>query len=378
MPVGFLDQWLICGPFFSDRGWATLDEDYLFGEANVRPKEYSWTFGKQWTRFETKDHFLQFLFAPFQHTLFVTGYAHTYLHSPRAMDALLLMGSDDGVKAWLNGREVLLHDVNRAAIPGDDRAHIHLDKGWNSLLVKVRQGMAHWQFIAQIVGEDGQEVANLTSALEADCPLPPRLESAVGIRPRFTSETYGLTDSFFVREVQFEVGNTGSKPLVDAALAIEGLDLVPIDPLEPGRTRVFKVGIPLEAVARVMRGQINIRSDNEAPQVVVVLSEPSRLLRDLFAPFFIPDSRQVRIPALLEEFGWRKFAEDTQGVYMLIDPPGLRHYLSGLVGRFPMNDADSQMARQICSKLLTLALTGKADEFKHTLSGVKLPPLVAA
>lgn len=379
---GFLDQWLICGPFFSDRGWATTDEDYLFGEARVAPRKGSWTFGREWIGFDTSEHFLQFLFAPFQHTLFVTAYAHTYVKAREDMEAVLLTGSDDGIKVWLNGKVVLRNDVNRAAVAGDDRAAIHLNAGWNSLLIKVRQGMDHWQFCAQVLDKDGREIAGLESAREADHPEHPepvegRPARQVGVRVRFDVETYEFAEGSFRRDVQLEVGSTGSERCGGITLHINGAADVPIGDLEPGKTRLVRARLPFESVMEAMQGRLRASSAGSAVETVVTLSEPSRLLRDLFAPFLLPPTAEPDIPEPLRGFGWSQLTSDTRGRYMLIDPPGLRNYLAGLVGRFPMKDADADTAAETCAGLLRLAMDGQTEEFARVLTSAKLPAPVA-
>jgi len=375
---GFLDHWLICGPFFSDRGWATLDEDYLFGETRVAPRKGFRTFGREWVEFDTAEHFLQFLYAPFQHTLFVTGYAHTYIKVPEDMDAVLLTGSDDGIKVWLNGKVVLRKDLNRAAVAGDDEAEVHLKAGWNSLLVKVRQGMSHWQFCAQILDKEGRGIPGLESAREAEYPHPAAPARQVGVRVRFDVETYEFSDGSFRRDVQFEVGSTGSEKCGGIALQVSGAAEVPVGDLEPGQTRIVSARLPFDSVMEAMQGRVEALSAGQDVDTVVTLSDPSRLLRDLFAPFLVPATASVEIPEVLRGFGWSELASDRRGRYMFIEPPGLRHYLGGLVGRFPINDADANTANDTCTRLLRLALDGKNDEFARVLASAKLPALAAS
>lgn len=368
MEPRFLDSWLICGPFYSDRGWATLDEDYLFGEARVRPRKGSPTFGREWIEFDTADGFVQFLFAPFEHTLFCSAYAHTYVHSPADADAVLLCGSDDGIKAWLNGEVVWRNDVNRAAVPGEDRTPIRLRKGWNSLLVKVRQGMAHWQFCAQIADADGLQWAREADTEPEDVPA-----SAVGVRVRFPVETYGLHDGGYVRDVQFEVGNIGSSDCAGVSLTC-GSSAVRVGGLRPGETRIVSTKLPLDEVVGVMRGCVEVRAD--APlEATVTLSESSRLLRDLFAPFYGANGRCLDQPPLFRGFLWLDYGRTEKGACRIADPPGLRKYLAGLVARFPMGDSDATEARCKCDNLLALALDGDTDTFLRVLAEAKLPPM---
>lgn len=255
MDLRFLDSWLICGPFFSDRGWATLDEDYIFGEARVRPRAGTRSFGCEWLEYDTTDGFLQFLHAPFEHTLFCAAYAHTYVYAPADMTVNMLCGSDDGIKVWLNGELVWRNDVNRSCVPGEDRVQIDLKAGWNSLLIKVRQGMAHWQFCMQFADDSGRDISGLKWAREADLS-----ESApdceYGVRARFTSETYTARGDSIYRWVQFEVGNTGSRRLDDIVLSIDGAADVPVGSLEPGEARLLDVELPFEAVQALMQHRV--------------------------------------------------------------------------------------------------------------------------
>jgi len=368
---GFLDQWLICGPFYSDRGWATLDEDYLYGESTVRPREGVRSFGKAWRPWDTEDGFLQFLNAPFAHTLFVTGYAHSYVHVPETVNAQILCGSDDGIKVWLNGNVVWRKDANRAAVAGEDRASIILQAGWNSLLVKVRQGMSHWQFVMQLVGDDGSEIPGLTSAREAEME-PHRPDFALAVRPRFTSETYEISGGALTRTVSFEVGNPGTERIEQSEVrAADARVAVPA--LGPGETSVETAKLSMEAVAAAMRGEVEGWSGGERLAARVIVSEASRLLRDFFAPVFVRGGPEASLPDPLAAFDWKPFTTDESGSYWLADPPGLRPYLGGLIGRFPMKDADTREARAACWSLLELALGGRAEEFGKVLAAAKLP-----
>lgn len=370
MHDGFLDQWLICGPFYSDRGWATLDEDYLFGESTVRPREGVHSFGKRWQPWDTVDGFLQFLNAPFEHTLFVTGYAHTYVRVPERVNAQILCGSDDGIKVWLNGNVVWRKDANRAATCGEDRAPVVLRAGWNSLLVKVRQGMSHWQFVMQLLS-DGREIPGLIVAREAEME-PQQPGFALAVRPRFTSETYEFSGGALTRTVSFEIGNPGMERTGQAEVrAADARVAVPA--LEPGETSIETAKLSMEAVAAAMRGEVEGWAGGERLATRAIVSEASRLLRDFFAPVFVRGGGEAALPDPLAAFDWKPFTIDENGSYWIADPPRLRPYLGGLIGRFPMKDTDTQEARATCDRLLELALRGKAEEFGEALQAAKLP-----
>jgi hypothetical protein len=73
-------------------------------------------------------------------------YGLAYVLSPDDRDATLLLGSDDGVRVWINGGIVHTNPVYRAARPDLDRVAVRLRKGWNKVLIKVLQGAGGWGF----------------------------------------------------------------------------------------------------------------------------------------------------------------------------------------------------------------------------------------
>ena len=89
------------------------------------------------------------------------AYALTWVHSDKAQPARLELGSDDGVKAWLNGRLVHAKSAARAAVPYTDKADITLKAGWNRLMLKITQNVGPWEFCARICGRDGRPLDNI-------------------------------------------------------------------------------------------------------------------------------------------------------------------------------------------------------------------------
>jgi HEAT repeat protein len=89
------------------------------------------------------------------------AYALTWVHSEKAQPAQLQLGSDDGVKAWLNGTLVHANNVPRAAIPYTDKVNVTLQKGWNPLLLKITQNNVPWEFCARICQRNGKPLSGL-------------------------------------------------------------------------------------------------------------------------------------------------------------------------------------------------------------------------
>ncbi|MCY3017894.1 MAG: NEW3 domain-containing protein [Planctomycetota bacterium] len=93
-----------------------------------------------------------------------SAYAVVYVKCPTARKAVLSVGSDDGVKAWLNGKEVVADNASRGAAPGQDKADVELVAGWNELLLKITQGGGGWGLYADLLTPDGKPMDDLSFA----------------------------------------------------------------------------------------------------------------------------------------------------------------------------------------------------------------------
>jgi HEAT repeat protein len=89
------------------------------------------------------------------------AYLRTRVWSPKEQKARLEVGSDDGVKVWLNGQVVHANNAVRPAEPGQDKAEVTLKEGWNPVLVKLTQGGGQWALCARIRGLDGGKLEGL-------------------------------------------------------------------------------------------------------------------------------------------------------------------------------------------------------------------------
>jgi len=83
----------------------------------------------------------------------VTAFAVARLHSTRARRAELSIGSDDGVRVWLDGRRVHVHEVERAWAAAQDRVPVELPAGESELVVEVWNARGQWAFSVAVEGE---------------------------------------------------------------------------------------------------------------------------------------------------------------------------------------------------------------------------------
>jgi hypothetical protein len=86
------------------------------------------------------------------------AYLRTWLWSPAKQKARLEIGSDDGVKVWLDGGVVHVNNAQRPVEDGEDKADVKLLKGWNPVLVKVAQGEGGWGASLRVRTRDGKPV----------------------------------------------------------------------------------------------------------------------------------------------------------------------------------------------------------------------------
>jgi len=92
------------------------------------------------------------------------AYARARVYCPQPQAARLEIGSDDGVKVWLNGKLVHAQNVARPLQIGSDKIDVSLNAGWNILLLKVTQNNLGWEFSARLVSSDGTHLEGLQFA----------------------------------------------------------------------------------------------------------------------------------------------------------------------------------------------------------------------
>jgi hypothetical protein len=81
---------------------------------------------------------------------YCVGYAWTEVEAADDADAWLGIGSDDGLKVWVNGHLVADSWVVRPSRLDDDVVRFRLKAGRNQILVKVQNETNAWSFIARL------------------------------------------------------------------------------------------------------------------------------------------------------------------------------------------------------------------------------------
>lgn len=151
-------EWLVLGPFDNPAGSEPFencvgyDTDFLLeigGEAGARPVQGDRVAGRTWRLVRAADGTIDFE-SVFPNRDYSVAYAYLRFESEREQRAALRIGSDDGVKVWLNGTLVWANHAHRSLLPGQDAVRIDLQEGANRLLVKVDDGYGEWAFSARL------------------------------------------------------------------------------------------------------------------------------------------------------------------------------------------------------------------------------------
>ena len=88
-------------------------------------------------------------------------YLKTQVFVPTAQSVNLEIGSDDGIKLWVNGELVHANNAVRGLTPGQDHAKASLREGWNELRAKITQHTLGCGMTLRMVSTDGKPVSGL-------------------------------------------------------------------------------------------------------------------------------------------------------------------------------------------------------------------------
>ncbi|MBI5723998.1 MAG: hypothetical protein HZA50_08580 [Planctomycetes bacterium] len=187
--TGFITDWIIVGPFPNPGGrtdwrqppvdWEKLEinyhKDFLVkagGAKDVKPKldgkvpcddvpaagwgpDKSYTWQPIWG--DLKKHavdiagFYSKQSLPAMNSI---AYLAAFINADEEKKVILTIGTDDGMKLWINGEFVVTHRIHRGAVVDDDAIPVMLRKGLNMILLRVDTDTGGWGAVARIVGKD--------------------------------------------------------------------------------------------------------------------------------------------------------------------------------------------------------------------------------
>ncbi len=172
---GFIKTWLVCGPFklyLNEEDKAKGEKpggfytDVLSGHGGETAPQIvegqSETFLGQtaaWKRCLAQDAGVD-LDSAIGRDMDVFAYGYSIIQCTRAEACILSIGSNDGIRVWVNGEEVLDKSGPRGFNPDDDLIPVVLKEGENSILVKVQEFGNRWAFCARFLPFDDERVSD--------------------------------------------------------------------------------------------------------------------------------------------------------------------------------------------------------------------------
>ncbi len=216
-PGEFLTRWLVLGPLPVFQGKADpADQEAqrkAFDAAQVLPKDLTPGFEQRKLMYGGSDFTWKTITSggnpinlaqTFGDSNFAIAYAWTQIDMPDTLSTLLGIGSDDGVKVWLNGQQVHDNWIGRECRADDDVVPVKFRKGPNSLLLKIQNMEGEWAFCVRALGPK-QLTEILADAarrgdLDAMRPIlekgaPVNARNALGLTPLQAARIAGREDA---------------------------------------------------------------------------------------------------------------------------------------------------------------------------------------
>ncbi len=225
-----INEWLIIGPMESSKE-KVFSKSYL-PEETILPNAGDAFGDMKWIKYSADKGSLDFMkaFGIDQSKRYVVAYACAYVYSDYDMPARLLLGSDDGIQAWVNGLKVWAINTNRGTVPGDDIVNIHLSKGFNRILLRVNQDYGGWGFSCSVDADF--PVKSTVMNFSKKQVLPANNKKVWVPMMQFKSNASGMTD------ISIKMLNSGQEIIPDilASLEYNGASIaeVPVKPFISG------------------------------------------------------------------------------------------------------------------------------------------------
>jgi len=153
----YIPEWYVIGPFPNPRESETDRK----GIDIIYPPENEFDTAKvyygvdsqkvRWRLMNISENGYLSLWNKFDPYELIVVYAQTFVYSPEDQEMDLLIGTDDGSKVFLNGKQLYRFLEVRIAEPDQDRITLELKKGWNSLLIKIENNFGGYGFYARIL-----------------------------------------------------------------------------------------------------------------------------------------------------------------------------------------------------------------------------------
>ena len=167
----FMRKWLVLGPMpYPGRGNVYVDSNdegieisneeqkSVFATdsidvVNFEPKKTIGNTDYQWAVLESKPNVIDLTELVKEDGDYKIAYFWAQIEMPEDRTCTLGIGSDDGVKVWLNGELVHENWLIRGVTEDDDHVRVSFKKGKNQLVLKIQNGEGPWGFCCRRLDE---------------------------------------------------------------------------------------------------------------------------------------------------------------------------------------------------------------------------------
>lgn len=156
--LGFINQWKIVGPFTLKDSPTDGSPVLVNGKVDLAARYGAGDSAPAWTDKSVGGAFPHVDLMGFAQDQ-ARAFACATITVPTAQDATLRLGSDDGVRAWVNGEKVHNNDIDRGVALDSDLVPVKLKAGENAILLEIIQHAGGWGFIARLTAPDGAPLA---------------------------------------------------------------------------------------------------------------------------------------------------------------------------------------------------------------------------
>jgi len=156
-PEEFVSVWQVAGPF-SEKGVEVQGLFDLVFEPEKNKNYADWKdipVGKEGFDAGTVD--FEKIFGTEQSVV----YLQTNVWTEKSQNVLFELGSDDGIKVWVNDKLVHSNNIERGLEHAQDIVEVVLKKGWNKVLMKITQGVGGWGASMAITDSEHAPLHNL-------------------------------------------------------------------------------------------------------------------------------------------------------------------------------------------------------------------------
>jgi hypothetical protein len=167
VPGEFMKKWLVLGPLpypVQQDIWFASEEGQrmAFDTDTIDPVNFtsSVTFDNgdrqlsaEWSLLKSESYAIDLKQLDVGKNDFQIAYLWSQIETTEDREAILGIGSDDGIKVWLNGELVHENWLYRGVVADNDLVHVRFKKGKNQLVLKVQNALGPWGFCCRLLDE---------------------------------------------------------------------------------------------------------------------------------------------------------------------------------------------------------------------------------